>query len=502
MKLRQKILIMLFFSLVCICLNDNIFAMSQSDAGKYIAEFSVNFFENYAEQTVYSYDDNQRTLAYKGIKTSGITSAPYYKSFSDKYAFDCVGWVSFVIHQSLGLGSNSTMTFFGQPRGYGQVGAFFNGFKAIKGNPNSWSQLSTEELYQTLQPGDLLLSTYQHILIYVGDDQVIHCTGGGPGKSYGGNKGYGIVRNKLSEMGYKFACIGRITENTAASVNQSSATTIFNGSQGITYGWLNWGDQSTSNETKVTGKGWIVDPNDKLEFFKHILFTEKYNFNYIQWVTYGHGVKDFGTSPNNISSSQSSASSVASNGLNTSSSGRDNKNEVVNDQEGYKGTFTDSKNRTYKEYKQEYGPYANQTYSSGTMATAGCGPTSVAIIASAYGINKTPGDIANYMVGPTDQNKIKDAITNELGLTCSIYESTIKEKLEECLKAGRPAIISTLNTPTDTFTKGDHICAALSITDDNKIWVSNPNPARGNGWYDLDFVVKHLKYIVTVDSDK
>lgn len=501
MKLKHKFLIILFFSMIYICVkrNSSIFAMSQSDAGKYIAEFSVNFFENYADQTVYSYDDNQRTLAYRGIKTSGKTSAPYYKSFSDKYAFDCVGWVSFAIHQSLGIGSNSTMTFFGQPRGYGQVGAFFNGFKAIKGNPNSWTKLSNEEIHQTLQPGDLLLSTYQHILIYVGDDQVVHCTGGGPGASYGGNKGYGIVRNKLSELNYQFACIGRITESTAASINESSATTLFNGSQRITYNWLNWGDESASNKTKSTGKGWIVDPDDKLELFKHILFTEKYNFNYINWKRYGH---DFGNSGSSRTNTSSSATPANSNGLNTSSSGGDNKNEEVNTQEGYRGTFTDSKNRTYKEYKQGYEPWKSVKYGGGDIWGKGCGPVSLAIIANGYGINETAATIAEYMVGNTSAEKLKDALINFLHLSATVHLGKNKEKLKENLLAGRPVVLSVENSPTNMFTNNSHIMAGLSINDKDEVWVSNPNSGKANGWIDIDTVVKHLSYIITIDSDK
>lgn len=497
-KLKYKLFLIIIFSLVCITLkNNNIFAMTQSDAGKYISEFSVNFFQNYADQTVYSYADNQRNLAYQGIKTSGVTSAPYYKRFSDKYAFDCVGWVSFVIHQSLGIGSDTKMTFFGQPHGYGQFGAFYNGFTAIKGNPNSWNKLSKEEIYQTIQPGDLLLATYQHILIYVGDDQVIHCTGGGPGISYGGNKGYGIVRNKLSELNYNIACIGRITESRADSINESDATTIFNGKLGITGSWLNIGDDTTT-KTVTTGKGWIVDPDDKLELFKHILLTEKYNFNWINWERYGHGESSYTSS----SSSSTTSSTVGSNGPNTSSSGGDNTGAEKNEQEGYRGTFTDTKNRTYKEYKQGYEPWKSVTYWGGDIWGKGCGPVSIGIIASGYGINETPETIAKYMVGNTNQDKIKDALINCLHLSATIHSGKNKEKLRENLLAGRPVILSVECSPTNMFTDGSHIMACLAINDKDEVWVSNPNSGKSNGWINIDTVVKHLTYIVTIDSDK
>ena len=201
MKLRYKILFSIIFCsfFTLLCSNNKILAMSQEEAGKYIASFAINFFENYADQTVYSWDDAQRGKAYQGIKTSGVSAGYSSQYFTDKYAMDCVGWVSFVIHQSLGLGSDS-LTFFGQPHGYGQFGAFYNGFSAVSGNPNSWNALSEFEVDRTLQPGDLILATTQHILIYVGNNEVIHCTGGGPGRSHGGNLGYGIVRNTLDEL--------------------------------------------------------------------------------------------------------------------------------------------------------------------------------------------------------------------------------------------------------------------------------------------------------------
>lgn len=43
---------------------------------------------------------------------------------------------------------------------------------------------------------------------------------------------------------------------------------------------------NTNNESR------ILDENDKVELYKHILFTEKYNFNKIKWKTYGHGYSD------------------------------------------------------------------------------------------------------------------------------------------------------------------------------------------------------------------
>ena len=426
-------------------------------------------------------ETSPRAFAYRGKKytmSSGQASGEYFW-------LDCVGWVSMAIHQSLGIGSADFFSYWAVPTQYSMINQ--GGFELLDFSENN------------LKPGDILCN-YYHVMVYCGDGKIVHCDGAGP-------NGTGVhVQDLSSYYGYSnITKVVRITDEIASTIDYSNATTIFEGSGALDDRWdLGIGDSTTS-----TGTGWIVDPNDKLELFKHILFTEKYNFNYIKWERYGHDTGSFTVTTTNTPASSSSSSGtnssstqVSSNGLNSPSNPPDNTSAEVNDNEGYKGTFTDSKNRTYKEYKQEYGPYANNTYSNGVMATAGCGPTSVGIIASGYGINYTPEDARVSMVGHTDSEKLLKEVTNKLHLTGTHYDSNIKEKLLENLKAGRPAIISTNNTPTTTFTKGDHICACLGINDQNEVWVSNPNSARGNGWYDIDFVVQHLAYIITIDSDK
>ena len=256
--------------------------------------------------------------------------------------------------------------------------------------------------------------------------------------------------------------------------------------------WEGTGDEETGTASNATG--WIVDPDDRQELFKHILFTEKYNFNYIRWIRYGHEDAAYGVS----TSGNTSSSSAASNGENNSSGGGDNTNAEINTQEGYRGTFTDSKGRTYKEYKQGYQPWRDVTYWGGTIHGYGCGPTSLAIICTGYGINENPETIAKYMVGNTSDSKLSDALTNYLHLKNTVYKSDYKNKLKENLKSGRPVVLSTEN---GIFTRSSHIMAALSINDKDEVWVSNPNSGTRNGWVDIDTVVSGLTYIITIDQD-
>ncbi len=285
MKLKNSIKI--FFSVIfvslCIFLKEDVQALTQEEAGQYFAQFAINFFDNYADQTVYSLRGADRTAAYNGNTTNG------------KYAMDCVGWVSFVIHQSTNLNGNETNTggddniyIYAQPGHRGsQRAGYFKGFSQIYGSMNSGHKLSLDELRNVLKPGDILLAARSHVLLYVGNGEIIHCTGSGPGASYGGNRGYGLIREKLEDYSPGFESVGRITLEGAASINPSNATTIFNGTGNITSSWID-GVGSVSS-VEATDASRIVNPDDKLPLYKHILLTEKYNFNAIKWEKYGHG---------------------------------------------------------------------------------------------------------------------------------------------------------------------------------------------------------------------
>lgn len=196
--------------------------------------------------------------------------------------------------------------------------------------------------------------------------------------------------------------------------------------------------------------------------------------------------------------------SVSSNGNGNSSNPPDNSSAEVNGFEGYRGTFTSSSGKTYKEYKQSLGPWSTLSYSEGTIASSGCGPTSVGIIASGYNINKNVGEIAKYMVGHTSASKLKSALNDLLNLKATIYYSgsDFASVIRNNLTQGRPVIVSVKGSPTTSFTKNGHIMAVLDINSEDKVWVSNPNRKTKNGWVDLDFLVKHMqgKYMVTVDE--
>lgn len=123
-------LIIIFSLLFCTFVSQSCFALTQQEVGNAIAQFSINFANNYGadaeahgkeNQTVYSTVNPQRAAAYNKQKTSGVTSEG--ESYTNKYAMDCVGWIAFALKYSIGY-IQDTMTNGGTafcitPWGYG-----------------------------------------------------------------------------------------------------------------------------------------------------------------------------------------------------------------------------------------------------------------------------------------------------------------------------------------------------------------------------------------------
>ena len=94
MKVLKKILIVTL--IICILFSGSSYAMTQSAAGKTMAEFADNFYNDHREEVAYSTSFEERGKAYNGEMVDG------------KYRMDCVGWINFVVHQALGLEVEST----------------------------------------------------------------------------------------------------------------------------------------------------------------------------------------------------------------------------------------------------------------------------------------------------------------------------------------------------------------------------------------------------------
>ena len=148
-----------------------------------------------------------------GVGHSSDGSVTGSKVDPDKgYFFDCVGWVSFAVHNCSGLGA-STFTYFKYPGGSGQ-----NGYQDI-------SSLND------LKPGDILSSS-GHVMMYVGDVDgsgkpcIIHCTGhgyDGMGDIYP-SFGWGLVCEYYEGSSWqsRVTSAARVTDSALSGLDASS----------------------------------------------------------------------------------------------------------------------------------------------------------------------------------------------------------------------------------------------------------------------------------------
>ena len=200
-KIKKIIVIIL---IICILFPKNVLAMSQEQAGETIAQFAENLIKNYSAEFIYSWTDSQRFAAYKGEKTSGVTN--YGIQYNDKYALDCVGFVSFCIHNSLKIG-NEEFTFFVTP----QNGAYEPYFEEITPKPD----------LSNLKRGDIIGNGYPHVMIYLGEGKMANCVTSAPYIKIGD-----VTTNAGAYNSYEF--VARITKETAESINENDCTTMFN----------------------------------------------------------------------------------------------------------------------------------------------------------------------------------------------------------------------------------------------------------------------------------
>lgn len=178
-------------------------AKTTSEVGEAIAMTGRDFYHRFHDKTIYdagnaTYKLN-RERAYKNIRTSGTAtnlSGTSKTHFQDKYAVDCVGLVSMIMHCATGLGGDD-FTLFGVPTSYGN------------GTGVSWETNDFESITDTnsIRPGDIICWD-DHVAIYVGDGQMVDSAGAGENKSitlrsiksYKPFSKYKLVRIKASSV--------------------------------------------------------------------------------------------------------------------------------------------------------------------------------------------------------------------------------------------------------------------------------------------------------------
>lgn len=182
-------------------------AVTVEDVGSAIASTAIDFCNRYASESIYDwgvqggyYNETigsvvsefwGREQAYENKKTSGLANSSSYTNvpYTNKYAMDCVGFVSMIMHCATGLGGNS-FTYFAQPTRYGS------------GNGLVWETTEyMENVTGTPKPGDIICWN-GHVAIAVSSTEVIDCIAAGvarrPISFYDYMGSYKIVRVKES----------------------------------------------------------------------------------------------------------------------------------------------------------------------------------------------------------------------------------------------------------------------------------------------------------------
>ena len=152
------------------------------------------------------------------------------------------------------------------------------------------------------------------------------------------------------------------------------------------------------------------------------------------------------------------------------------------------------------DYQQSYG------YGS-TIANAGCGPTSMAMVATFLtGETHDPVEVANWSYNrgyhiPNNGTawSFFGAISKAYGLDCE-QSGVSSSKIKDSLSNGKMII---MNVGPGTFTKGGHYIVLKGLTSDGKVIVSDPaSRQRTDKAYDMGVFLNEGKGMWSISTDK
>lgn len=147
---------------------------------------------------------------------------------------------------------------------------------------------------------------------------------------------------------------------------------------------------------------------------------------------------------------------------------------------------------TYKNYKQgdwgvDTNGYSQAHYWDGTIATSGCGPTSVAILLSGYGKDVLPDkvgemmdDLDSWYGAGTKSSKMVDVLKNKFSISAKSYDvsngkSEAIKNISNALKEGKPVLVSVPGDSSGRCSSGAHwMCITGFREDGTSIYISNP----------------------------
>lgn len=195
-KIAVRILLILI-SMLCILLPTKVSAMSQAEAGQYIANYAINFFNSRGDATKYYADGN--FMETRGYSTQ--TGEPWPDT--NMYMFDCMGFLSMVVRQSTGViidNIDSGLTSYIWPSGLD------------KGEDPSNRMIVEKVTSGDLQPGDLIRNSH-HVMIFVGEGKIIHCDGGVLNGNRGGQYKGGLSYETIEQYGQGYNSVYRLRQD-------------------------------------------------------------------------------------------------------------------------------------------------------------------------------------------------------------------------------------------------------------------------------------------------
>ncbi len=184
---------------------------------------------------------------------------------------------------------------------------------------------------------------------------------------------------------------------------------------------------------------------------------------------------------------------------------------LIEDADGYTTTFTTlnaENQKTYIEYKQnQEASWSDEPYWGGTMSENGCGITSMAIVASGYGLKVTPEDLREDYYPHLDGEDMAKEL-RKLGFKCTdfyFHGSYIsKAYIMDWLRTNRPIIICVDNKKANKWTTASHYMVLLDINENGLVYLSNPNGKDGtekaSGWYSLKDILPYIVKALFIES--
>lgn len=168
----------------------------------------------------------------------------------------------------------------------------------------------------------------------------------------------------------------------------------------------------------------------------------------------------------------------------------------------YQGYYIDLEGNKFILHKQKY--YTHVPYWTGSVATDGCGPSSVAIIASGYNKKINPETIVSncgewYGSRSAIANFFRNYAKNDKEVVyINGYETKItRQMVRNYLNAGYEAILNVQDGYVgDQYYEG-HYYTILDIEPNtNNVFVADPGPQE-NGWYSLNELtgVKNIIFV-------